>query len=180
MTDFLFFDTDCISAFLWVNEESLLEKLYPCKIVIPKEVYNELDRPTIPHLKARIDRLIDKGAAKVISMDISSEEYSLYRKLTTFSGENKVIGSGEAASIALAKKHNGVLGSNNLRDISYYINKYSLKHLTTGDILLEAFRKELITESEGNSIWASMLKKKRKIGAASFTEFLEFMSKKNK
>lgn len=42
MTDFLFFDTDCISAFLWVNEESLLEKLYPCKIVIPKEVYNGL------------------------------------------------------------------------------------------------------------------------------------------
>ena len=112
-----------------------------------------------------------------MSMDISSEEYTLYRELTTSSGGNKVIGSGEAASISLAKKHNGVLGSNNLRDISYYINKYSLKHVTTGDILVEAFQKGLITEQEGNTIWVSMLNKKRKIGAASFTEFLEEITK---
>lgn len=104
--------------------------MYPGKIVIPKEVYNEIDRPNIPHLKARIDKLIDSGSAIVMSMDISSEEYSLYRKMTTYSGKNKVIGSGEAASISLAKKHNGVLGSNNLRDVSYYIKKYSLNYVT--------------------------------------------------
>jgi hypothetical protein len=172
LTDSLFFDTDCICAFLWINEESLLEKMYSGKIVIPKEVYNEIDRPTIPHLKARIDQLIANGSAIVMSMDINSEEYSLYRELTTFSG-NKLIGSGEAASISLAKKHNGVLGSNNLRDVGYYVNKYSLKHVTTGDILVEAFQKGLITEQEGNTIWANMLKKKRKIGANSFTEFLQ-------
>ena len=160
MTDSLFFDADCICAFLWINEESLLEKMYSGKIVIPKEVYNEIDRPTIPHLKARIDQLIANGSAIVMSMDINSEEYSLYRELTTFSG-NKLIGSGEAASISLAKKHNGVLGSNNLRDVAYYVNKYSLKHVTTGDILVEAFQKGLITEQEGNTIWANMLKKKR-------------------
>lgn len=173
LTDSIFFDTDCICAFLWINEESLLEKMFPGKIVIPKEVYNEIDRPTIPHLKNRIDQLIANGSAIVMSMDISSEEYALYRELTTDSGRNKVIGSGEAASISLAKKHNGVLGSNNLRDVRYYIKKYSLKHVTTGGILVEAFQKGLITEQEGNSIWVSMLKKKRKIGANSFTEFLE-------
>ena len=173
MTDSIFFDTDCICAFLWINEESLLEKMFPGKIVIPKEVYNEIDRPTISHLKTRIDQLIANGSAIVVSMDISSEEYALYRELTTNSGRNKVIGSGEAASISLAKKHNGVLGSNNLRDVSYYINKYSLKYVTTGDILVEAFQKGLITEQEGNTIWVSMLKKRRKIGANSFTEFLQ-------
>lgn len=173
MTNSVFFDTDCICAFLWINGESLLEKMYSGKIVIPKEVYNEIDRPTIPHLKNRIDKLIANGSAKVMNMDISSEEYALYRELTTNSGSNKVIGSGEAASISLAKKYNGILGSNNLRDISYYINKYSLKYVTTGDILVEAFQKGLITEQEGNTIWANMLKKKRKIGANSFTEFLQ-------
>lgn len=173
MTDSIFFDTDCICAFLWVNGESLLEKMFPGKIVIPKEVYNEIDRPTIPHLKNRVDQLIANGSAVVVSMDINSEEYVLYRELTTDFGTNKVIGSGEAASIALAKKHNGVLGSNNLRDISYYIRKYSLKNVTTGDILVEAFQKGFITEQEGNTIWTNMLKKKRKIGANSFTEFLQ-------
>ena len=172
MTDSVFFDTDCICAFLWINGESLLEKMYSGKIVIPKEVYNEIDRPMIPHLKGRIDQLIANGSATVMSMNINSEEYSLYRELTTFSG-NKLIGSGEAASIALAKKYNGILGSNNLKDIAYYINKFSLKHITTGDILVEAFQKGLITEQEANTIWANMLNKKRKIGANSFTEFLQ-------
>ncbi|WP_368346775.1 hypothetical protein [Peptostreptococcus anaerobius] len=179
MTNSIFFDTDCICAFLWINKESLLEKMYPGKIVIPKEVYNEIDRPNIPHLKARIDKLIDSGSAIVMSMDISSEEYSLYRKMTTYSGKNKVIGSGEAASISLAKKHNGVLGSNNLRDVSYYIKKYSLNYVTTGDILVEALKKGLITEQEGNTIWAGMLKKRRKIGANSFTEFLQISKSDN-
>ncbi|MDU7496509.1 hypothetical protein [Sneathia sanguinegens] len=151
----------------------MLEKMFPGKIVIPKEVYNEIDRPMIPHLKTRIDQLIANGSAIVMSMDISSEEYALYRELTTDSGRNKVIGRGEAASISLAKKHNGVLGSNNLRDVSYYIKKYSLKNVTTGDILVEAFQKGLITEQEGNTIWTNMLNKKRKIGANSFTEFLQ-------
>lgn len=173
LTDSIFFDTDCICAFLWINEESLLEKMFPGKIVIPKEVYNEIDRPTIPHLKARIDQLIANGSATVMSMDISSEEYSLYRELTTDSGRNKVIGSGEAASISLAKKYNGVLGSNNLKDIICYIDKYSLKHVTTADILVEAFQKNLITEQEGNTIWKKMLKKKRKLGANSFTKYYQ-------
>ncbi len=150
MTDSVFFDTDCICAFLWINGESLLEKMYAGKIVIPQEVYNEIDRPTIPHLKSRIDQLIANGSATVMRMDISSEEYALYRKLTTFSGNNKVIGSGEAASISLAKKYNGILGSNNLRDISYYISKYSLKHVTTGDILVEAFHKGFLIRNMMN------------------------------
>lgn len=180
MTDSVFFDTDCICAFLWINGESLLEKMYAGKIVIPQEVYNEIDRPTIPHLKSRIDQLIANKSAIVMSMDISSEEYTLYRELTSSSGGGKVIGSGEAASISLAKKYNGVLGSNNLRDVSYFINKYSLKHVTTGDILVEAFHKGFITEEDGNTIWSSMLDKRRKIGAASFTEYLEKYLDKNK
>ena len=115
-----------------------------------------------------------------MSMDINSEEYTLYRTLTTLSKENKVIGSGEAASISLAKKHNGILGSNNLRDIAKYVEEFSLKHVTTGDILVEAFRKKLITEEEGNAIWVEMLRKRRKIGASSFSEFLNSKTKECK
>ena len=63
LTDSVFFDTDCICAFLWNNEESLIEKMYPGKIVIPKEVYNEINRPTISHLKVRIVQLMDKDSA---------------------------------------------------------------------------------------------------------------------
>lgn len=44
MTNQLFFDTDCLAAFLWTGNESLVAKLYPGRIVIPQMVYDELSR----------------------------------------------------------------------------------------------------------------------------------------
>lgn len=55
MTDIYFFDTDCISAFLWVRNESILAKLYPGRIVLPTQVYDEIKR--VPPLLQRIDAM---------------------------------------------------------------------------------------------------------------------------
>ncbi len=174
LTNSIFFDTDCISAFLWVNNECILEKLYYGKIVIPKEVYNELSNPCVIHLKEKIDSLIKKNAAEILSIEIDTEEFELFCKMTKRPERGyKIIGKGEAASIVLAKKYEGILGSNNLKDISNYVNLFSLKHLTTGDILLEAYDKNIITEKEGNEIWRKMINKKRKLGASSFTEYIK-------
>lgn len=178
MTDSLFFDSDCISAFLWVNEQNLLILLYPGMVVIPKPAYDELSYPTTPHLKQRIDYLIDNNQASLATINVDSDTYALYQKLTISPDEgHKIIGPGEAASIALAKTNNGIVASNNLKDISSYISEFGLKHITTGDILIEALEKGCITEADGNTIWASMLVKRRKIGAASFSEYIELKSK---
>lgn len=59
LIDSLFFDTDCISAFLWVGEEFLLSQLYPTKIIIPQEVYKELSNPSILWMKTKIDILVN-------------------------------------------------------------------------------------------------------------------------
>lgn len=42
LTEPLFFDTDCLSAFLWINNQSLLAQLYPARVIIPAQVYAEL------------------------------------------------------------------------------------------------------------------------------------------
>lgn len=55
MTDDLFFDTDCLSAFLWINETNILNELYGGRIVLPEPVYQELSNPCIPHIKQRAD-----------------------------------------------------------------------------------------------------------------------------
>ena len=81
MTDSIFFDTDCISAFLWVNDESLLEKLYGGNIIIPKQVYDELNKPSISHLKDRIDQLVERGTASIMVIEITSQEFKTYRAL---------------------------------------------------------------------------------------------------
>ena len=178
MIDSLFFDSDCISAFLWVNKQNLLTLLYPGLVVVPKPTYDELSYPTTPHLRQRIDNLIISKQASLVTIDVGSHAYALYQKLTTSPDEgHKIIGPGEAASIALAKTTNGIVASNNLKDIGLYIIEFELKHITTGDILIEALEKGYITEDDGNIIWASMLSKRRKIGASSFSEYKKLKNK---
>lgn len=172
MTDELFFDTDCLSAFLWINDTNILEELYGGNIVFPDPVYMELSNPRVPHLKRRADLLINKNVAEIRNIEIGTEEYSLYRDLLNGDQNHKAIGRGEAAGIALAKVYNGILASNNYRDIAEYVNKFNLRHVDTGMILQEALEKEIITEDEGNTIWQKMLNRNRKLPASSFSEYL--------
>ena len=81
------------------------------------------------------------------------KEFELYNSLINpINQENMVIGRGEAACIAPTKIENGILASNNLRDIMCYVKKFSLEHITIGDILVEAYMKNLITEKYANNI----------------------------
>ena len=87
MTEPLFFDTDCISAFLWVDNESILSKLFPGRIIIPKEVYSELSHPGVNHvkgLKAQIDIMIENKEAIVETIMTGTDTYELYRQLFLF------------------------------------------------------------------------------------------------
>ena len=177
MTDELFFDTDCLSAFLWINDTNILHELYGGRIVLPESVYQELSNPGIPHIKQRADIMINNKDASVKTIDTGTEEYKLYVELVRGKKGQKSIGRGEAGGIALAKTYNGILASNNYRDIAPYIEKYNLKHIDTGQILAEALKKRMITEAEGNSIWSKMLAKKRRLPDNTFSEYL--MRKQN-
>lgn len=174
LTDSIFFDNDCLSAFLWVRKENLLVNLYPGQVVIPKQVYDELSVPRVAHLKARVDVLLNHKQASIVEIDVGTELYDLYYQLTVNPDAGHVIiGKGEAASIVLAKFNEGIIASNNLRDISSYIEEFGLKHVTTGDILTKAFNKGYITETIGNTVWSAMLSKRRKIGANTFSDYLK-------
>ncbi len=173
MTKDIFIDTDCIAAFLWVHDESLLAQLYPRRIVMPKPVYDEIDKPALGGMKQRIDQMISNGQLRVVELVFGTEEFDLFYKFTQAPDEgHKIIGDGEASSIALAKSKNGIVGSNNFRDILSYIEEYNLEYTTTGMILIDAYKRGIITEEEGNNLWTKMLSKRRKLGANSFSEYL--------
>lgn len=174
MTEKIFFDSDCVSAFLWVEEQSLLGLLYPGRIVIPDAVYRELSNPSVRQLRERIDKMLAMHFARLEHIDLRTEEYELYQKMITGQlPDHPMIGKGEASCLALAKVKGGIVASNNLRDIAAYIEEYQLEHITTGDIMVEAYEKGYITEDQGNSMWKEMLQKGRKIGARSFSEYLK-------
>ena len=174
MTKMIYFDTDSISAFFWVKKEDLLLKLYPNRIVLPKEVYNELTNPRIPHIAARVKELYHTGKIMVRETLVASDEYKLYYELTEKPppGEKR-IGRGEAAAIATAAAYDGIVASNNIKDILPIINRCGVDHITTGKILKEAMEQGLIDEEEGNEIWAKMRAKKRQLPSETFTGFLQ-------
>ena len=172
MTDELFFDTDCLSAFLWINDTNILHELYGGRIVLPEPVYQELSNPSIPHIKQSADIMISSKDVSVKTIDAGTDEYKLYVELVRGKKGQKSIGRGEAGGIALAKTYNGVLASNNYKDIAPYIEKYNLKQIDTGQILVEAMKRGLITEADGNSIWSKMVAKKRKLPGNTFLEYL--------
>ena len=175
----MFFDTDCLSAFLWVNNTSIIAQLYPGRVIIPAQVYAELANPAIPHIRARVDSMIAGGDAVIESIQAGTEEYRLYRKMVSAPDPGHVIiGPGEAAAIVLAKAQCGILASNNLKDVSSYVVEFGLRHTTTGDILKEAMESGLITESEGNRLWQDMLRKRRRLGYPSFSDFLKATAEK--
>lgn len=172
LTDKLFFDTDCLSAFLWARGESILSQLYPGRIILPAQVYDELKM--VPHLLAKVDVLKNDGNLIVDSMEVGSAEYQDYlQMITTPDTGMRIIGKGEAAGIAMVKEQGGTLASNNLRDISSYVEKYGLKHITTGDILIKAMNSGIISETDGNDIWANMIRKKRMLPTATFTDYIK-------
>ena len=173
MTNDLFFDTDCLSAFLWINDTNLLEQLYGGKIVIPGPVYQELSNPSVPHIKKRADALLSKDVASIKQIDTDKDEYGLYRALVKGSKTEKAIGKGEAAGIALAKTYKGILASNNWKDVALYIKKYKLKHIDTAQILMEGLEKSLITEEQGNTVWEQMLNKNRLLPEKTFSNYLK-------
>lgn len=173
LTKDMFIDTDCISAFLWVGNESLLAQLYPGRVVMPKPVYDEIDKPNLSWMKDKIDSMIKAGTLTVVELTAGTEEFELYYKMTENPEEGqKIIGEGEASSLALAKSKNGIVASNNFKDIMSYINEYSLEYTTTADILVDAYKRGIIDENQGNAIWAKMLRKRRKLGATSFSDYL--------
>lgn len=171
MIEKYFFDTDCLSAFLWVQEESILAKLYSGRIILPAQVYDELKK--VPHLLARADALKENGDICLESMIAGSEEYNDFIRMTSAPEAGmRIIGDGEAAGIAMVKQRGGILASNNMRDILPYVEKYAIQHITTGDILIEAMNAGLIIEADGNKIWTDMIRKRRMLPTVTFSDYL--------
>ena len=178
MTDRLFFDTDCFSSFLWVHGESVLLELFRDRIILPQQVLEELCNPSIPHIRDKVISLMHKGDIATQQILTNTEEYELYYKMAISPPKGELrIGRGEAAALALAKAHAGIIASNNMRDIDKYIKRFQLKHITTGEILVSALEAGLINEENGNQIWSKMISKRRLLPASSFSDYLKIRKK---
>ncbi len=169
MTKKVFFDTDCISSFFKVGERNIIEDLFNARIVFPEEVYEELSNPKVPYLKKQADELIENGTATIEAIMVGSNAYIIFRKLT-HPFNNPMIGKGEGAAIALAYTKNGILASNNLKDVARYVKEYNLEHYTSLNILVMAEEKGLLSDLECESIWREMKMKGIRLPEGTYAE----------
>ncbi len=153
-------------------------RLYPGRIVVPNEVAAELSNPCIPHIRKKINHMNSLGQLEKKQLVNGSKESRLFYEMIANPDKNVVpIGKGEAAALALAKMYEGIVASNNIKDILYYVEKWAPDYITSAEILVEAKRLSLIDECDGSKIWLDMLAKKRSLPADSFTEYIEHREK---
>ncbi len=82
MIEPIFFDTDCISSFLWVDRTDILLSLYPKRIVLPEQVLDELSNPSISHLLSKVNQLLSQDEIRKAEMLVGTEEFKIYYMLT--------------------------------------------------------------------------------------------------
>jgi predicted nucleic acid-binding protein len=165
-------DSDFLSSFAWVNRMDILESLYSKRMIVLEEVLEELRR--VPHLASRVELSIGNGHIRSEAMLANSPEALQLAKFI----EPGRYGTGEASCMAYLTQHDGILGSNNLSDIKDFCVQNKKHLLTTADVLHQAYKIGQLNLDEANEIWASMLSKRRKLPASSFTEYLSAIEKR--
>lgn len=174
----VFYDTDCLECFLFVDAGYILEKLFS-KIIIPEQVYEEIMVENTPLIvKANFEKL-KEGFVEVKEMQFASQEYVTFNliKKGFFSETGKICGEGESAAMALAHLNNGVVASNNLSDVEEYIESLEIELITSSMILSKAVEMSIIDEDTANSLWEQMLNKGIYLPRNSFMEYYEELYK---
>jgi predicted nucleic acid-binding protein len=169
----IIFDTDCLSSFLWVQEERLLTSLFDDRIFIPDAVVYEINNlKDTKHgntVYQRFQEMVSNKLVNILPIEVGTPQAKLVEDIKTkyLNEYNQTLGNGELHMIALAIHLNAAYvthtASNNLKDISSFIEDGSITNITTMDILCHAMKKSLKTLPELEKIKNDMLIKKRRL-----------------
>ena len=175
-----YYDTDCLSSFLYTDNWPILESLFD-EIVIPDAVYDELTAKGTPfQIVDNLEFLIGKKFVKISDIDINSIEHRWYDDIRIEYQMNRgfPIGEGELQAMALAIPNGGILASNNLSDIAYFVKKYNLPLLTSAYIIAASVDKGHLSYEEGEFAWMQMEDKKQRM-PGSFEYYYEGQYRKD-
>ena len=170
----VFYDTDCLECFLFVNAGYILEKLFS-KIVIPEQVYNELMDDNTPPIVKRNFKKLKEGFVETREISFMSQEYTIFNliKKGFWSKTGKCCGEGESAAMTLAHLNNGIVASNNLSDVEEYIESLDIELITSSMILSKAFENDIVSENISNNLWKRMVKEGIALPRDSFREYYD-------
>ena len=177
-TTITIYDSDCISSFLKINEVKLLKKLFS-QILVPKQVYDEITTPdSYWQVRKLAISLKNNGYLKIIPIETSYQSLKNYNSM--IKGKwGRPIGRGEAAALSLAILNNGIIASNNLKDVKDIAQKNSIPIMTSSIILTALYEKGVLSKSEVESVWAEMKKRDTILPTKTFEIYYKTLFKKD-
>lgn len=177
----IFHDADVLICFLEINEHGILKKLFS-KVIVPEIVYVELNRKkSHPNVKKNLKTLIGDGFVEIEKIEFATPEYYDYTCMVEgYWTDDEPIGFGEAAALALALKHNGIVASNNLSDVKDLSNLDEIPILTFPMIMSFCFELNLMSRNEIDSVWNEIINNtNQKLPKNSFGEYYYELFKKD-
>lgn len=170
----VFYDTDCLECFLFVDAGHILEELFS-KIIIPEQVYSEIMAENTPAIVKKNFKNLKSRFVEIKEISFLSQEYTTYNliKKGLWSKTGKICGSGESAAITLAHLNNGLVASNNLSDVEEYIESLDIELITSSMILSKAVERDIISKENADDLWKGMINKGIKLPKESFSDYFD-------
>lgn len=175
-------DTDFLSSFLWRNQFGIVTKLFEklkMDIVVPQVVIEELgysvrtrERLQTPLIQLNNKKEKAHGAGSVYIKDIDpfSDMGTKYEEL------KKSMGQGESAAISMviyAEEETACLASNNLKDVSQYVQGYGIALWTTADVLVKAEEFGIITHESAVKLWDKMYEDNLRLPERTYEKYIK-------
>lgn len=136
-------DADVIIHLFKAGKLSLLQSLFPKRIIILDLVFEELLKN--PVIRDRAQNLITLNVAALVDFPTHNRE-----ALNEYNSLRNTKGKGESACLALCRYDQKILASSNLSDTKTYCLTYHIEYVTTLDILTIAHLKGFINEADAD------------------------------
>lgn len=139
-------DADVLIHLFKADKISLLQELFPKRLVMLDVVLNELRSNT--HINKSLDSIFIFSGIEEIAFPTSSNKNLLVEFIQL---KKKIGGSGECATLLYCKYNSHIIASSNTKDIIPYCATHAISYITTLDIFAIAIHKSFMTIDEVNA-----------------------------
>jgi predicted nucleic acid-binding protein len=156
-------DSDVVRHFLNGNRIHQLSAIFPNRFVMLDIVKEELCRSK--GLLTPVTNFLSMFKIEVVAFPLKTEIIKEYAVL------KRKFGDGESACMAVARFKHEYIASSNLKDIKYYCREHGIIYYTTMDLLVEAMKKNILTETECDQFIKDVKSKGSKLPCNTMKEY---------
>jgi len=163
-------DSDVIRHFLKGRQAQILPQLYPRRLAILDIVSAELFRSR--HLRTPVENFITMF--RLIEISFPTDQIEVLSEYSTLCETRD---EGESACMAYAKFYDHIVASSNIKDIKKYCIDNGITYLTTMDLLLEAYYKNLISKDDCTEFIRTVKESGSKLPVDTIDQYIELLNR---